>query len=202
MYSRKPTKRESEILEFAREYCRENGFSPSLVEIANHFTISVPTVHQHIYSLKDKNLLIIEKGKKRSIQALCDHKVMGVEIPLMGIILSGGPIETIRNIEIAEVPRTMLTPGIDYYALKVSGTNMIEEGVSDGDVVIVQDSSTVNDGEKAVAYMLDRNKVTLKKVYRGKNCVKLVPANKTMKPFYETNVQIQGKVVGLLRREL
>ena len=197
----KPTKREAEILLFAREYRRENGYSPSMVEIAKHFDISVPTVHQHIYSLKDKNLLVVEKGKKRSVNALHNYQMPAVEIPLMGIISAGGPIEAIRDPEPIEVPRNMLSPGANYYALKVSGLSMIEEGISDGDIVVVRDQPTVDNGEKAVAYMPDRNEVTLKKIYREKNRIKLVPANKYMKPFYETNVTIQGKVVGVLRKE-
>lgn len=197
----KPTKREAEILHFAREYRRDNGYSPSMVEIAKHFDISVPTVHQHIYSLGSKNLLVVEKGKKRSIQALHNHKLAAVEIPLMGVIAAGGPIEAIHDPEPIEVPRNMLSPGANYYALKVSGRSMIEEGISDGDIVVVRDQPTVDDGEKAVAYMPERNEVTLKKIYRDKDRIKLVPANKTMKPFYETNVVIQGKVVGVLRKE-
>lgn len=197
----KPTKREAEILQFAREYRQENGFSPSMVEIAKHFNISVPTVHQHIYSLRNKNLLLVEKGKKRSINALHNYKVPEVTIPLMGIISAGGPIEAVRDPKPIEVPRSMLSPGHDYYALKVSGLSMIEEGISDGDIVIVRDQPSVYNGEKAVAYMPDRNEVTLKKIYREKNRIKLVPANQTMKPFYETNVMIQGKVVGVLRKE-
>ena len=119
----------------------------------------------------------------------------------MGIISAGGPIEAIRDPEPIEVPRNMLSPGANYYALKVSGLSMIEEGISDGDIVVVRDQPTVDNGEKAVAYMPDRNEVTLKKIYREKNRIKLVPANKYMKPFYETNVEIQGKVVGVLRKE-
>lgn len=198
----KPTKRETEILHYAREYRHENGYSPSMVEIAKHFDISVPTVHQHIYSLQRKNLLTVEKGKKRSILALQNYKSPAVEIPLMGIISAGGPIEAIRDPEPIEVPRSMLSAGADYYALKVSGLSMIEEGISDGDIVVVRDQPTVDDGEKAVAYMPNRNEVTLKKIYREKNRIKLVPANNTMEPFYETNVVIQGKVVGVLRKEI
>lgn len=198
----KPTKREAEILHYARECRHENGYSPSMVEIAKHFDISVPTVHQHIYSLQRKNLLTVEKGKKRSILALQNYKSPAVEIPLMGIISAGGPIEAIRDPKPIEVPRSMLSAGADYYALKVSGLSMIEEGISDGDIVVVRDQPTVDDGEKAVAYMPDRNEVTLKKIYREKNRIKLVPANNTMEPFYETNVVIQGKVVGVLRKEI
>jgi repressor LexA len=199
----KPSKRQAEILQFAREYRRENGYSPSLTEIAKHFDISIPTVHEHISHLQDKNLLTLEKGKKRSIQALRDHKSPVVQIPLMGLISAGGPIEAIRDPQPIEVPRNMISSGADYYyALKVTGRSMIEEGISDGDIVIIRDQQTVDDGEKAVAYMPDRNEVTLKKIYREKDRIKLVPANKYMEPFYETNVEIQGKVVGVLRKEI
>ena len=197
----KPSKRQAEILQFAREYRRENGYSPALTEIAKHFDISIPTVHEHISHLRDKNLLTAERGKKRSIQALRDHKSPVVEIPLMGFIAAGGPIEAIRDPEPIEVPRSMLSSGANFYALKVAGRSMIEEGISDGDVIIVHEQQTVDDGEKAVAYLPDRNEVTLKKIYRENDRIKLVPANKYMKPFYETNVEIQGKVVGVLRKE-
>ncbi len=197
----KPTKRQAEILNFVREYRRENGYSPSMVEIAERFDISVPTVHQHIYSLRNKNLLLIDKGKKRSIITPQDYKSQLVDIPLLGIISAGGPIEAIRDEETIGVPRSMFPTPSRHYALKVSGVSMIEEGIMDGDIVIVHDQQTVDDGEKAVAYMPDRNEVTLKKIYREKDRIKLVPANKTMSLFYETNVQIQGKVVGVLRKE-
>jgi len=198
----KPSKRQAEILQFAREYRRENGYSPSLTEIAKHFDISIPTVHQHVSSLREKNLLTTEKGKKRSIQALHNHKLATVEILLMGLIPAGGPIEAIRDPKPIEVPRNMLSSGANYYALEVTGRSMIEEGISDGDIVIIREQQTVDDGEKAVAYMPDRNEVTLKKIYREKDKIKLVPANKYMEPFYETNVEIQGKVVGVLRKEI
>lgn len=197
----KPTKREAEVLDFIRAYRRENGYAPSQVETAKHFDVSVPTVHQHIHALWGKGLLKMERGKKRSIIAPQDYKSSLVDIPLLGIISAGGPIEAIRNEEIVEVPRSMLRSPSQYYALRVSGVSMIEEGIMDGDIVIVRDQQTVEDGEKAVAYIPDRNEVTLKKIYHEKNRIKLVPANKTMKPFYEDNVQVQGKVVGVLRKE-
>ena len=120
----------------------------------------------------------------------------------MGLIPAGGPIEAIRDPEPIEVPRSMLSSGANYYALKVTGRSMIEEGISDGDIVIIREQQTVDDGEKAVAYMPDRNEVTLKKIYKEKNRIKLVPANRYMNPFYETNVEIQGKVVGVIRKEV
>ena len=198
----KPSKRQAEILQFVTKFQREKDYSPSLGEIAKNFGVSIPTIHQHISYLRKKNLLSADKGKRRSIQAFNDQKRDLVEIPLMGLIAAGGPIEAIRNPEPIEVPRSMLSRGANYYALKIAGTSMIEEGISDGDIVIVREQQTVDDGEKAVAYLPDKDAVTLKKIYREKRRIKLVPANKYMKPFYETNVEIQGKVVGVLRREL
>lgn len=202
MGTSKPSKRQAEILQFVSKFQREKGYSPSLGEIANSFGVSIPTVHQHISYLRKKNLLSTDKGKKRSIQAFNDQKRDLVEIPLMGLVAAGGPIEAIRNPEPIEVPRSMLLRGANYYALKIAGTSMIEEGISDGDIVIVREQQTVDDGEKAVAYLPDKDTVTLKKIYRDKKRIKLVPANKYMKPFYETNVEIQGKVVGVLRKEI
>jgi len=201
MGTSKPSKRQAEILQFVSKFQREKGYSPSLGEIAENFGVSIPTIHQHISYLRKKNLLSADKGKRRSIQTFNDQKRDLVEIPLMGLIAAGGPIEAIRNPEPIEVPRSMLSRGANYYALKVAGTSMIEEGISDGDIVIVREQQTVDDGEKAVAYLPDKDAVTLKKIYREKKRIRLVPANKYMKPFYETNVEVQGKVVGVLRRE-
>lgn len=201
LWTTKPSKRQAEILEFIAKFQRAKGYSPSLAEIASHFEVSIPTVHQHISYLRKKKLLAMHKGKKRSIQPFNDQKRNLVEIPLMGLIAAGGPIEAIRNPKPIEVPRGMLSTGANHYALKVSGTSMIEEGISDGDIVIVREQPTVDDGEKAVAYLPDKDAVTLKKIYRDKNRVKLVPANKTMRPFYEKNVEVQGKVIGVLRKE-
>lgn len=196
-----PSKRQAEILQFILEFRHKKGYAPSLTEIAENFDISVPTVHQHVSYLQEKNLLSFKKGKRRSIQAFSIKKSGVVEIPLMGLIAAGGPIEAIRNPRPIEVPRNMITAGANYYALKIAGTSMIEDGIFDGDIVIVREQSTVDDGEKAVAYLPDKDAVTLKRIYHEKNRIKLVPANKKMKPFYETNVEIQGKVVGVLRKE-
>lgn len=200
VWTAKPSKRQAEILKFVAGFQRRNGYSPSLAEIAGHFDISIPTVHQHISYLRKKKLVASLKGKRRSILPFNDQKSDLVEIPLMGIISAGGPIEAIRNPEPIEVPRNMLTRSANHYALRVSGTSMIEEGIFDGDVVIVREQSVVDNGEKAVVYLPDRDAVTLKKVYRERNRIKLVPANKIMKPFCEKNVEVQGKVVGVLRK--
>ncbi len=202
LWTNKPSKRQVEILRFITEFQKKNGYPPSLAEIAKNFDISAPTVHQHVAYLRKKKLLISEKGKRRSIRALNDQSNDLVEIPLMGIIAAGGPIEAVREPKPIGVPRSMLSRGASCYALKVAGTSMIEEGISDGDVIIIRDQQTVEDGEKAVAFLPDKNSVTLKKIYRDRGRIKLVPANSTMKPFYEKNVEVQGKVIGVLRKEI
>lgn len=198
----KPSKRQAEILQFITEFRMKKGYAPSLGEIAENFAVSVPTIHQHVSYLKRKNLLVTERGKRRSIQAMNINKSGVVEIPLMGLIAAGGPIEAIRDPRPIEVPRNMVSAGANFYALKVAGTSMIEDGIFDGDIIVVREQSTVDDGEKAVAYLPDKDAVTLKRIYREKGRIKLVPANHKMKPFYETNVEIQGKVVGVLRKEV
>lgn len=195
----KPSKRQAEVLRFILEFQSKSGYSPSLAEIAEHFHVSIPTVHQHVAYLRKKHLLAAKKGGRRSIQVFNDKKAGIAEIPLLGIIAAGGPIEAIRNPESISVPRTMLAGTANFYALKVAGRSMIEEGISDGDIVLVREQRTVNPGETAVAYLPDRNEVTLKKIYPEMSRIKLVPANHAMKPFYERNVEIQGKVVGVLR---
>ena len=198
----RPSKRQAEILQFISEFRYKKGYAPSLAEIAKNFEVSVPTVHQHVSYLRQKSLLTTEKGKGRSIRTLNTHKSGSVEIPLMGFIAAGGPIEAIRDPRPIEVPRNMLSVGANYYALKIAGTSMIEDGIFDGDIIVVREQSIVDDGDKAVAYLPDKDAVTLKRIYREKGRIKLVPANHKMKPFYETNVEIQGKVVGVLRKEI
>ena len=194
------TPKQKPILEYIKKYIKEKGYSPSLEEVGRHFKLAKSTIHQHVETLKEKGYLGKSNYQARSIEILGSKKSDLTEISLLGTISAGGPIEPIRNPEPIEVPSNMLSRGANHYALKVSGTSMIEEGISDGDIVIIREQQTVDDGEKAVAYLPDRNEVTLKKIYRGKNRVKLVPANKTMKPFYEKNVEVQGKVLGVIRR--
>jgi len=195
------SKRQAEILDFISNFRQKKGYAPSLLEIAKSFNISIPTVHQHVFYLRQKNFLTNEKGKRRSIQTFNFLKNGFIEIPLMGLIAAGGPIEAIRDPRPIQVPRNMISSGHNYYALKVAGVSMIEDGIFDGDIVVVREQSTVDDGEKAVVYLPDKDAVTLKRIYREKKRIKLVPANKNMKPWYETNVEIQGKVAGVIRKE-
>ncbi len=198
------TKRQKQILDFVKKMIKQQGYAPSLEEMAKHFRLkSAGTIHEHLEKIKDKGYLKKLDHQARAIELSTDKKYSNlVEIPLFGFIAAGGPIEPITNPEPIEVPRDMLSRGANHYALKVSGISMIEEGISDGDIVIVREQPTVENGEKAVAYLPDKDAVTLKKIYRDKGRIKLVPANRTMQPFYEKNVEVQGRVVGVIRKEI
>lgn len=193
------TPQKKKILDFINYYSEKMGYSPSIPDIAKRLKLANSTIHQHLEELKNTGYLKKKKNQKRSIDIKRFSLI--VKIPLMGLIAAGGPIEAIRDPRPIEVPRNMLSAGANFYALKIAGTSMIEDGIFDGDIIVVREQPTVSDGEKAVAYLPDKDAVTLKRIYHEKNRIKLVPANQKMKPFYETSVEIQGKVVGVIRKE-
>ena len=200
--SNMPSKKQAEILAFINDFLRKKGYSPSLGEIAEQFGVSVPTVHQHVSALKKKNLISSQKSKRRSIESYFNDRPAGaVTVPLMGIIAAGGPIEAIRDVRPVEVPRSMVPVGPKYYALRIAGDSMIEDGIPDGSIVIIREQNNANDGDRVVAYMPERNEVTLKRIYKEKGRFKLVPSNKKLKPFYEDEVEVQGRVMGVINLE-
>ncbi|MCP6720266.1 MAG: transcriptional repressor LexA [Patescibacteria group bacterium] len=195
------TKRQKQILDFIKKYSKKNSYSPSMEEIAEHLGVSsVATVHEHLENLKKKGYLDRQEHQPRSATIYNDRSNGLVEIPLLGVITAGEPIEPIENPEPIQVSKRMLSRSGRHYALKVQGDSMIGEGIFDGDTVIVREQNQINDGETAVAYLPDKNEATLKKIYRLKNKWKLQPANPTMKPFYEKNIEIKGRVTNILRK--
>ncbi|MDX9972854.1 MAG: transcriptional repressor LexA [FCB group bacterium] len=197
------TKRQREILDFLHAFVKESGYAPSLSEIAWHFGLSSPaTVHEHLKALEEKGF--IERGwnKKRSVNLLTTtDRVEYVEIPLLGQIAAGQPIEAILDDQTVSVPRDMVGGAKRYYALRVRGESMIDEHILDGDLVVVQSVADAANGDTVVALVLS-NTATLKKFYREGRQVRLQPANPTMNPIVlnEEDVKIQGIVVGLIRR--
>ena len=197
-----PSKKQAEVLAFINSFLKKNGHSPSLTEIASHFDVSVPTIHQHVNALKKKNLVSGQKSKRRSIESYFSDSLTNVTtVPLMGIIAAGGPIEAIRDVRPIEVPRNMIPAGAKYFALKIAGESMIEDGIPDGSIVVLREQVTADDGDRVVAYISDRNEVTLKRIYRENGRFKLVPANRKLKPFFEDSVEVQGKVMGVISLE-
>lgn len=192
------TKRQREVLNFITIHRQRKEYAPSLDEIRKKFKLaSVSTAHFHVSKLRDSGYLIKEDNKPRGITAT--DVGTPVIISLLGTIPAGGPIEAVTNPEVLEVPKNMLSKTGRHFALRVAGDSMIEEGIFDGDVVILREQATVEDGESAVAYLPKSNQVTLKKIYREPDRIRLQPANSKLRPFYEDRVEIQGKVISVLR---
>ncbi|KKQ91329.1 MAG: modification methylase protein [Candidatus Woesebacteria bacterium GW2011_GWB1_39_10] len=197
------TKRQKQIYDFTKSYIEKRGFSPTLEEIKKHFRLSsLSTVHQHIGALADKGFLTKDDNLARSI-GLSESTTKLVRIPLLGTIAAGQPIEAIEDKETIAVPQSKLPRSGEFYALRVVGNSMIDEGINDGDIVLVKQQATADNGQKVVA-LIDNHEATLKKFYKERGHVRLQPANKNMEPLVFRNgrdVSIQGIVLDVIRDE-
>jgi len=193
------TKRQKELLDFLKKYIAKHGYSPSLEEIAEHFNLSsLSTVHYHLSRLEQAGLISRYDFLPRSIQIEDRTDAPLTQIPLLGLIAAGEPIEAIEEPESIAVPKSMLAPSGNHYALRVRGDSMIDEGIFDGDAVVVRKQDTVENGEVIVA-LINGNEATLKKIYRERGRFRLQPANPRLKPIFVRELIIQGKVTGVLR---
>jgi site-specific DNA-methyltransferase (adenine-specific) len=192
------TKRQKEVLDFVKNYSDKKGYAPSLEEICKHFKLaSVSTAHFHIKRLRDKGLLIKEENQPRALSLT--KEVSTIEIPLLGAIAAGQPIETIETPgETITISRNDISSPFKHYALRVEGDSMIEEGIFSGDIVVIREQHTADNGQTVVA-IIDDNKATLKKLYREKNRVRLQPANQSLLPIFRTEVEIRGIVEKIIR---
>jgi site-specific DNA-methyltransferase (adenine-specific) len=194
------TKKKKQILDYIKRYIKKHDYSPSLEEMAEHFKLVVSTVHQHIDELKRDNYLDKLDNQPRTIQIAENKKSRDlIEIPLLGLIAAGQPIETYEDKEIITVPKASIGSG-EHYALKVQGDSMIDEGIFDGSVVIVKKQNIAQNGDTIVA-LINGSEVTLKKFYREGNKIRLQPANPKIKPILvdPENLLIQGKVINIQR---
>lgn len=192
------TKRQREILSFIQDFIKEFGYSPSYREIGEHFGLrSTATVAEHVETLKEKGYIDAAERAARSLTLTEDPLTEVIGIPLLGSIAAGSPIEAIRTSETIDIPHDMA--GKNTFALRVRGQSMIDDAILDGDYVIIEATSHVRDGEIVVA-LLDDGTVTLKRIYREANRIRLQPANKTMQPIYVQQVTVQGRVKGVIRR--
>jgi repressor LexA len=196
------TRRQKEILDFIRNFIDENGYAPSYREIAYYFELSsTGTISEYVSILEEKGYLSKEAMDARSIQ-LTPAFASGIEsfeIPLSGMIDAGKPIEAIRTNETIDIPRDMM--GKKTFALRVRGESMIEDGILDGDYVIIEQTNSPRNGEIVVA-LVDNANATLKRFYDEKIQIRLQPANSSMKPmrFAKKRITIQGKVRGVIRK--
>jgi repressor LexA len=197
------TERQRDVLEFIRRQVEDAGVAPTLQEIADAFSFaSTASAQKHVGLLEKKGFLRREKHQKRGL-VLAEPGLSPTEdsrLPLLGAVAAGSPIESIPDPEPISVPRDLLRGG-EHYVLRVRGDSMVDEGINDGDYVVVQSTSTAADGDVVVALLGDE--VTLKRLYRenGDN-LRLQPSNAELPPMIvpADQVKIQGVVVGLLRR--
>lgn len=199
------TKKQRQILDYVTEWIKTNRYAPSYQEVADYFGLSSKaTVYEHIRNLEDKGYIRVKDNTARSLElvevdeAEFAHSMSAVELPLVGLITAGEPIEAIEERETFSVP-THLVRDPNSFVLKVKGESMIDEGILDGDYVIAERNYYPQNGDVVIA-LLDNAYATLKKYYREKNRIRLQPANTTMKPIYAQNPVIQGIVRAVIRK--
>jgi repressor LexA len=192
------TKRQKEILDFIRGYREQNGISPTQREIREKFKLSsFGTVQKHLKRLEDKGALSREWNRSRGISP-AEERQPAREVPLLGLVAAGRPIEPFPDSEAIEVPSTLLGKG-EHFVLRVRGDSMVEDGIRDGDFVIVARRASAQNGQTAV--VLVRGEATLKRYYAEGSRVRLQPANSQLKPLTldARDVTVQGVVTGLIR---
>jgi repressor LexA len=198
-------RRQRQIVDFLSQYIQSKGYSPTLKEIAEAIGVSsLATVHEHLQALEKKGVIKKFEGAVRGIELL-DRKIGGVisggvSLPFLGFIAAGRPIEPHpdQDAEFTISP-TMVSAKKRSYVLQVKGESMIEEGILDGDFVVIEEQNEVANGDIVVA-LLENGLATLKRFFRETTRIRLEPANSTMKPIFATNVRVQGRVVGLIRK--
>ncbi len=192
------TKRQKEILDFIRSYRLAHGISPTQREIREEFGLSsFGTVQKHLKRLEEKGALSREWNRSRGISP-AEERRLGREVSLLGFVSAGRPIEPFPDEESIEVPASLLGKG-EHFVLRVRGDSMIEDGIRDGDYVIVCRRPSAQNGQTVVA--LVRGEATLKRYYADGSRVRLQPANASMKPLTvdARDVTVQGIVTGLIR---
>ncbi len=198
------TERQRDILQFIRQVQAERGVAPTHREICDHFGFSsYGTVYKHLSLLEKKGLIRRDWNQKRGVEVLdkpAQETPPGVrELPLFGVIAAGRPLEVEQSDETITVPDRLTSRG-ENYVLKVRGDSMMDDGILDGDYVIIARRERAENGEMVVANV--NGEVTLKRLYREGDRIRLQPANSLMNPIYAhaRDVAVQGVVVGLMRR--
>jgi repressor LexA len=196
------TKRQREILDYLNDFIQQHGYAPSLEEIGRRFGLSsLATVHKHLTNLQEKGFIKRSWNRSRSVELIPARiGTRSVEVPLLGYVAAGAPIEAIAGAETINVPEDLVGKR-DTYVLRVKGDSMIDEQIRDGDYVIVEDRKVAENGEMVIA-LVGGADVTLKKFYREQGRIRLQPANPAMQPmlFDPEQIQVQGVVIGVMRR--
>lgn len=196
-------KRQNQILDYIKQHIQMHGSAPTLKDIAQAIGVSsLATVHEHLTTLESKGLLKRSVGRNKTMEVIeADLEAsQGVEVPILGYIAAGAPIEpyTDPNASYA-IPSSFVSGKRRTFVLQVKGESMIEEQIRDGDFVVIEQTEDAANGDIVVA-LLDNGMATLKRFFKETTRIRLEPANSKMSPIFVRNVKIQGKVVGLIRK--
>ena len=188
------------ILDFIKSEIEEKGYPPSVREICAAVGLrSTSTVHAHLNHLEEKGLIRRDSTKPRALEVLDGTQARGRSVPLVGRVTAGQPILAIENIEeYLSLPQSVLGQG-NMFSLRVEGESMIDAGIMDGDIVVLRQQDTAENGEIVVA-MTPEDEATLKRIFYEDGRVRLQPENATMAPIYVDNVTVLGKLVALIRQ--
>ncbi len=195
------TPRQADVLTYIRDYQNRNGYSPTLQEIGDYLGISKVTVFEHLETLEKRGLIRRSRHRARSMHLADDLRLPSdrpTVLPLMGRIAAGAPIEAIEDSESVDL-ESMFVSRAGNFALQVRGDSMIDDQIRDGDYVIVEPRKTAENGETVVA-LLENGEATLKRLYRERGRFRLQPSNPRYQPLFVDRLEIQGVVVGVIRR--
>ena len=204
MAQQRLTPKQKEVLDYIVEFIQERGYPPSYREIASGLELASPsTVHAHVQALRTRGYLKQSQNAGSTNRELepTDKAVKwgkSVILPLIGLIAAGEPIEAVEEEETIAVPVDLAPNSSNSYVLRVRGVSMIDEGIMDGDYVVIERNPSPKNGDVVVA-LLENTYATLKKFYREKNRIRLQPANKSLKPIYCYDPLIQGVVRAVIR---
>jgi repressor LexA len=198
------TKRQREILDYLAAYIEEKQYAPSFEEIALHFSFSsLATVHEHLTNLEQKGFIRRSHNESRSIELVPEPgHASATELPLLGQVAAGAPIEAVTTPETIAVPDDLIPRRGSSYVLRVRGDSMIDEHIQDGDFVVVNSRNTADNGEMVIA-LIDGTSATVKRFYReAGGWIRLQPANENIPSFrvQEDEMLVQGIVVGVIRK--
>ena len=194
------TRRQKDVLCYIDEYLAEYAISPTLKEIADHFHVSKITIHEHVKALVSKNYLRKEPHVSRSLvpSPAGEDPCTTLSLPILGSIAAGAPIEAVSDCQFLDLGE-WFPDSRRHYILRVKGFSMIDDHIQDGDYVVIDPDREPRNGDPVVA-LIEGNDATLKRFYREPNRIRLQPSNSDLKPIYSRNVEVQGVVIGVLRR--
>ena len=200
------TEKQSKVLDFIKKYMSEHGYPPAVREICQGLGLSSPaTVHTHLKELERKGFIKKQNSKFRTIELCVNNEYLNdiqevIEVPLLGRVACGDPIEAIENPEETfALPASLIPENKSVFTLQCNGDSMINAGIHDKDIVIVQQQPVCNNGDIVVA-MTDDKEVTLKRFFKETDHIRLQPENDALEPIILNNCSILGKAIGLYRK--